>query len=312
MPKVVAALAVAVALGAVAIALLVRPWADSRAGEDATGGSCVSHTDKRPVRAGTPVVGVATVNVERTRRARPIVQDMRRIARTRSVDVVGWQEADVAGFQENYRDLERLGWRTKVFTDGDGALQVPISWRPAVFTLLGTDAVQVTEGAGPDETTHPFRPKWVTSVRLRHLDSGRVLTVMNTHAPNHVETGDDWQDNVNAVYARLHYARLAELMTARPRADVVAMGDLQWDHRDDRDARPDDGITETFEGRVLSSFEDLGLEGLCPTRYSRWIDYILVPTAAVEAGRMEFVTHRTLAGYGSDHRPMVARIALTD
>lgn len=310
MTKVVAALAALVVVGAVAITLMVRPWAGSSAGEDATGGSCVSHTDKRPVRSGAPVIGIATVNVERTRRERPIVKDMRRIARVRSVDVIGWQEADVAGFQDNYVDLEPLGWTTKIFTDGDGSLQLPISWRPAVFTLVDANAVQVTEGAGPDETTHPFRPKWVTSVRLRHLDSGRLLTVMNTHVPNHVETGDEWQDNVNADYARVHYRRLADLMTARPGADVVAMGDLQWDHKDDRDARPEDGITETFEGRVLSSFEDLGLDGLCPTRYSRWIDYILVPTAAVEAGRLEFVTHRSLDGYGSDHRPMVARIAL--
>jgi len=309
--KVVVALAALVVVGAVAIAILVRPWASTRAGGEATGGKCVSHTDRLPVRHGTPVVGVATVNVERTRRARPILKDMRHIARVRSVDVIGWQEADSPAFQENVHDLERWGWRTKIFTSGDGSQQVPISWRTAVFALVGTDAHQVTEGAGVDETDHPFRPKWVTSVTLRHLDSGRVLTVMNTHAPNHVETGDEWQDNLNATYARVHYRRLADLMTADPSQDVVAVGDLQWDHKDDIEARPEGGITATFEGRVLSSFEVLGLDGLCPTRNSRWIDYVLVPAAAVEAGRMEFVTHRSLDGFGSDHRPMVARIALT-
>ena len=286
--RIAVTLAVALTVLAVAASFLVRSEKDTRA---SSSDACVSARAKTHAGRDVPVIGVASVNVERTRRAGPIFwADMRRIARQRAVEVIGWQEADAEAFQERYPRLERLGWTTRVFEVGDGSLQVPISWRTAEFELLDTAAYPMVDGAGPEDTTHPFRPKWVTAVTLRHRELGRVLTVMNTHVPNQVETGDQWEDNLNAVYARVHYRKLADLLTRDPEADAVAVGDLQWDHRDDKASRPEDGVTDTFAGRVVSSFEALGLDGLCPTRNTRYIDYVLVPQVALDADRLRFVS----------------------
>lgn len=252
-------------------------------------------------------LSVASFNVDRTGRPRAIAADVRRLLGRDDLDLVGWQEADTDAFARAVRSVP--GWRTEILDAADGQRQVPISWRTAWWTLVSVTAHPMTEGAGRDRTDHPFRPKWATSVTLRHRASGREVTLLDTHVPNHVETGDRWEDNVNARAARQHYRRLADLL-GRPGGVRLATGDFQWDHHDDLAARPRGGITDTFAGRARSSFEVLGLTGVCPTRNTRWIDYVWIDEPSLAAGRAGFVTHRSLDGYASDHRPMLATIAL--
>ncbi|THV18467.1 hypothetical protein E9934_02255 [Nocardioides caeni] len=254
-------------------------------------------------------VSVVSFNVDRTGRPAGSVADVRRLLRRDDVDVVGWQEADTDAFTRAAAWGEQRGWRTHFFDVGDGARQVPITWRDDRWVLVGVDAHPMVDGAGRDVTDHPFRPKWATAVTLRHRASGRQVTVLNTHVPNHVETGAQWEDNVNARAARQHYARLAALLGS-PGDVRIATGDFQWDHHDDLAARPEGGITRTFAGRARNSFQALGLTGVCPTRNTRWIDYVWVDRPSLVARRAAFVTHRSLPGYASDHRPILATVAL--
>ena len=96
--------------------------------------------------------------------------------------------------------------------------------------------------------------------------------------------------------------------------DVVAgTGDYNFDHADDADARPRGGISRQFEEEAVSSYDALGLTGVVPTRNTRWIDYVWLSTDSLRpAGSAQFATHRSIGGFNSDHRPMLARIRIYD
>jgi endonuclease/exonuclease/phosphatase family metal-dependent hydrolase len=271
-------------------------------------GSCADeHPAVRRYDDALATVTIASFNVDRTGRPRAIAADVRRLLGRTDVDVVGWQEADTVAFARAAASAR--GWETRILDVGDGSRQVPISWRAARWSLVSSTAHAMTGGAGRDRTDHPFRPKWATEVVLRHRGTGRLLTVLDTHVANHIETGDRWEDNVNARAARQHYRRLAGILGA-PGDVRVATGDFQWDHHDDSRARPRGGITRTFAGRARNSYEELGVAGVCPTRNTRWIDYVWLDRPSLAARRAGFVTHRSLGGYASDHRPLLATIAL--
>ena len=86
-------------------------------------------------------------------------------------------------------------------------------------------------------------------------------------------------------------------MGQRGRDPTVARGA----HRDDVD----------LIGWQVSSYGALGLTGVVPTRNTRWIDYVWLSTDSLRpAGSAQFATHRSLDGFSSDHRPMLARIRL--
>lgn len=296
----------------VLLALVVLTGCSAGAGGPRPGpGAAAACTDERPaVRTYADAearLTVASFNVDRTGRPRAIAADVRRLLGRDDVDLVGWQEADTTAFARTARAVP--GWRTEIFDAADGQRQVPISWRTSRWARVSAAVHPMTAGAGRDVTDHPFRPKWATAVTLRHRATGRVVTLLDTHVPNHVETGDRWEDNANAAAARRHYRRLADLL-GRPGGVRLATGDFQWDHHDDLAARPRGGITATFAGRARSSFEVLGLTGVCPTRNTRWIDYVWIDEPSLAAGRAGFVTHRSLDGYASDHRPVLATIAL--
>ncbi len=305
---------VGIALMLVVSALVASAGCSPGTGDERPGPSApttASCTDERPaLRSYDGAVAeltVASFNDDRTGRPRAIAAEVRRLLGRGDVELVGWQEADTPGFARAARSVP--GWRTQVFDAADGQRQVPISWRTSRWALLATAVHPMTGGAGRDVTDHPFRPKWATAVTLRHRATGRVVTLLDTHVPNHIETGDRWEDNVNARAARQHYRRLATLL-GEPGGVRLATGDFQWDHRDDVAARPRGGLTDVFAGRARSSFGELGLTGVCATRNTRWIDYVWLDEPSLAAGRAGFVTHRSLDGYASDHRPMLATIAL--
>ena len=96
--------------------------------------------------------------------------------------------------------------------------------------------------------------------------------------------------------------------------DVVAgTGDYNFDHADDADARPRGGISRQFEEEAVSLYDALGLTGVVPTRNTRWIDYVWLSTDSLRPARSaQFAAHRSLGGFNSDHRPMLARIRIYD
>jgi hypothetical protein len=61
----------------------------------------------------------------------------------------------------------------------------------------------------------------------------------------------------------------------------------------------------------------LGTDGVRPTRGSRWIDYVWLAdrtlrVRAEDPGSGQFVRHRSVGGFSSDHRPMIAWVRWYD
>jgi endonuclease/exonuclease/phosphatase family metal-dependent hydrolase len=236
--------------------------------------------------------------------------DMSRILGRGGVDVVGWQEAHTEHFVALHPRYRAQGWRTAYFDQAKGSQGDAISWRSDRFALVSRDAWAMHPGAGPRATQRPFAARWVTTVLLRHRESGLTVRVVNTHVNHFIETGQRFRRNINARYAKAHIAWLAERWDTWSGDVVIGTGDYNFDHADDRDARPRGGISRQFEDRAVSSYEALGLDGVQPTLAGRWVDYVLLARRTLDEQRAQLAAHRSLGGFRSDHRPLQATVRL--
>lgn len=262
---------------------------------------------RRPGRPGT--LTVATVNLDYRLVPRRRMQDLRRLLALPGVDVIAWQEANTDHFRRvEVPFLAARGWRTSQLPGGP---EVAVSWRRERLTARTAEEFRMHEGAGPDRTTHGFPARYVHAVGFGTRD-GASLTLLNTHLNQHIEQGDGWNESIiNARYARRHLRTLAEMWNARPGRLVIGVGDFNFDYVDDHRARPRGGISTAFAGKARSSFAELGITGLCPTRNTRYIDYAFVNTSGLRRGA-RFLQQASLGGFHSDHRPLVVRIALPE
>ncbi len=262
-------------------------------------------------------IGLASFNVYRHLPRRDAMADALRLTGDDRVDVIGWQETRADYFPDVRRRLARTGWDTWQLWEPDGPFWLAVSWRSDDYALVDGSWTEAHGGAGPRRTDLPYPPRGYLVVTLRHQSTGRLLTVVDTHLNQGIETGDGFTDRVNAEDARRHLRLLAEVWDDVPGDLVVGTGDFNFDHADDERARPDGGIHDTQHGHATSSYDVLGLDGVEPTRGTRWIDYVWIAdrTLRVEAadeGTGQLVEHTSLDGYASDHRPLVARIRWYD
>ncbi|MDZ5620290.1 exonuclease/endonuclease/phosphatase family protein [Nocardioides bizhenqiangii] len=258
-------------------------------------------------------LGVASFNVYRHLPRDEAMADALRLIGDRQVDVIGWQETRADYFPAVRRRLARQGWDTWQLWEPNGPFWLAVSWRRDQFELVDGSWTEVHGGAGKQQTDLPFPPRGYVVVTLRHRGSGRLLTVVDTHLNQGIETGDGFQDTANADRAKEHLRELADVWDAVPGDIVVGTGDFNFDFYDDYRARPDGGVWDTQHEHAASSYEILGLDGVEPTRGSRWIDYVWIADRtlrlrAKDPGSGQYVGHRSLDGYHSDHRPLVARI----
>lgn len=290
---------------------------DGRSDDDAPVGlPRPAPADRLPGRV-VDTLGVASFNVYRHLPRRAAMEDASRLTGNEQVDVIGWQETRADYFPDVRDRLSRRGWDTWQLWEPDGPFWLAVSWRRDRFELVDGSWTEVHGGAGKQRTDLPFPPRGYVVVTLRHRESGRLLTVVDTHLNQGIETGDGFQDSVNADYAKEHLRELAEVWDTVPGDLVVGTGDFNFDFHDDFRARPEGGIWDTQHEHAASSYEVLGLDGVEPTRGSRWIDYVWIAdrTLRVDAkdvGSGQFVAHRSLDGFHSDHRPLVARIRWYD
>lgn len=262
-------------------------------------------------------IGVASFNVYRHLKRRDAMADALRLTGDERVDVVGWQETRADYFPDVRRRLARRGWDTWQLWEPDGPFWLAVSWRRDSFTLVDGSWTRAHGGAGPGRTDLPFPPRGYLVVTLRHRESGKLLTVVDTHLNQGIETDDQFQETINADYAKEHLRLLAEAWDRVPGDLVVGTGDYNFDFADDFRARPKGGIWDTQHGHATSSYEVLGLDGVAPTRGSRWIDYLWIAdrtlrVGAKDRGAGQFVEHEALDGFASDHRPLVAQIRWYD
>jgi endonuclease/exonuclease/phosphatase family metal-dependent hydrolase len=262
-------------------------------------------------------VGVASFNVYRHLPRRLAVEDALRLTAYDEVDIVGWQETRASYFPAVKRRLARRGWDTWQLWQPHGPFWLAVSWRRDRFSLVDGSWTEAHRGAGKQRTDLPFPPRGYVVVTLRHRSSGRLLTVLDTHLNQGIETGARFQDTLNATYAKEHLRALADVWDDLPGDLVVGTGDFNFDFRDDFRARPAGGIWRTQHGRATSSYEVLGTDGVEPTRGSRWIDYVWIAdrtlrVRARDTGSGQFVRHESLGGFHSDHRPLLAEIRWYD
>lgn len=262
-------------------------------------------------------LGVASFNVYRHLSRKEAMADALRLTGKEQVDVIGWQETRADYFPEVRRRLARRGWDSWQLWEPNGPFWLAVSWRRDLFELVAGSWTEVHGGAGKQQTDLPFPPRGYVVVTLRHRASGRLLTVVDTHLNQGIETGDGFTDTVNADHAKEHLRELADVWDAVPGDLVVGTGDFNFDFHDDFRARPDGGIWDTQHEHAASSYEILGLDGVEPTREGRWIDYVwiadrMLRVKAKGPGSGQFVEHRSLGGFSSDHRPLVARIRWYD
>jgi len=258
-------------------------------------------------------IGVASFNVYRHLGRRDAMADALRLTGDRRVDVIGWQETRADYFPDVKRRIERRGWDTWQLWEPDGPFWLAVSWRRDLFSLVDGSWTEAHGGGGKERTDSPFPPRGWIVVTLRHRESGRLVTVVDTHLNQSIESGDGFQDTLNAEYAKEHLRLLAEVWDEVPGDLVVGTGDYNFDFHGDFAARPEGGVWDSQHEHATSSYQVLGLDGVEPSRSSRWIDYVFIANddlrvTAKDTGTGQFVQHRTLDGYQSDHRPLVARI----
>jgi hypothetical protein len=259
-------------------------------------------------------IGVVSFNAWRLLGRSGARADWDRISSKPEVDLIGWQESKSEVWADLYPDYRARGWETWHWPDVDGPRSVAVSWRARTFELLDVDYTKVHDGGHPSETDAPFPARWVAQVSLRHRESGLTVTLLNTHVNQTIETGHGWDEGLNAEMARLHYRTLSRMYDGAEGDVVLGTGDYNWDYADDSEYRPEGGISHTVDHHAQSSYEVLGLDGVPPTQGTRWIDYVWIADASVRrrdlSGTAQFAKHRSLGGFASDHRPLLARVRL--
>jgi len=259
-------------------------------------------------------IGVASFNAWRLLGRAGAKADWDRITGNPDIDLIGWQESKSQIWADLYPDYRARGWETWYWPDVDGPRSVALSWRAKTFELLDVGFTKVHNGGHPSETDAPFPARWVVEASLRHRESGLLVTVLNTHVNQTIETGHGWEENLNAEMARIHYRTLARMYDEAEGDVVIGTGDYNWDYADDSTYLPEGGISRTVAPHARSSYAALGLDGVAPTQGTRWIDYVWLAKASVRhrdgSGTAQFARHRSLSGFASDHSPLLARIRL--
>ncbi len=262
-------------------------------------------------------LGVVSFNARRTLTPEQARRDWARLAGTRGVDLVGWQEAATPMFRDLAAEYADRGWGTWQAPGTGAAAPLAVSWRRDTFAFLGATTRRMHAGASAAVTAAPFPSRWVVTVRLRHRDSGRTITLLDTHVNQTIETGQRFERNLNARRAKRHYRTMARMWSRSPGDVVLGTGDFNVDYADDAAARPAGGLSRVFEGRAVSSYDALGLDDVVPTRNTRWIDYVWLAADSVRRrtddgvrGTAQLAAHRTLDGFESDHRPLLVRVRL--
>lgn len=262
-------------------------------------------------------LGVVSFNARRTLTPDQARRDWARLAGRPGVDLVGWQEAATPMFRDLASEYRARGWGTWQAPGTGAAAPLAVSWRRDTFALLGARTRMMHPGASAAVTAAPFPSRWVVTVRLRHRESGRTVSLLNTHVNQTIETGQRFERNLNARRAKRHYRTMARMWSRTPGDVVLGTGDYNFDHADDAAARPAGGLSRVFEGKAVSSYDSLGLDGVVPTRNTRWIDYVWLAADSVRRrtedgfrGPAQLAAHRTLDGFESDHRPLLVRVRL--
>jgi len=269
-----------------------------------------------PARVGkvierSDLLGVVTMNQYRQLSISQAQRDARFVTSRTRVDVVGWQESQ--RFGAVFADLRQRGWGTRRFPNG--AKELAISWRRSRFEYVSSSSRLVAYGVDEVTGRYPFGHRYIIRVTLRHRETGRKLSVINTHLPHKIENRDRpgrWTTTSNAARARFQLERMTREWQQAPGRWVVGTGDYNFDARADRREGLRRAPAKALARVATSSYAVLGGRDLLPTHppTGRLIDYVHAANSDLKAGHIRFLGHRTFSGLNSDHRPLLVSLEL--
>ena len=272
--------------------------------------------DKPPTRGGQTIarrdlIGVVTMNRYIQLSKEQARDDALAVASHPGADVIGWQEAwsSAPAFQA----MRERGWQTRRFPKS--AAELAVSWRKSKFAFVSATARRVAYGVDSSGVRYPFGNRYVVRVTLRHLGTGRLLSVINTHLPRMSEDPERpgrYTTTPNAAKAQFALKRMRKTWELAPGRWVLGTGDYNFDARADERIGVPGGPARTLGPVATSSYSELGIGDLPPTHpdTGRYIDYVHARKSDLKAGEVEFLGQRALLGLSSDHRPLLVRIAL--
>lgn len=260
-------------------------------------------------------LGVASFNVYKDLTPAESRADLAKISANRAVDLIGFQEAqDLRPFLDGLPAT----WDYWMTANGTNSREVAVAWRTSRLELVSARARRAHRGLSdltsqPTANDRPFPGRYTTDALFTVLGTDAQLRLLNAHTNQYTESfhvGDPGvaYRNTNVTGARLHFQALADLVEASQTRYTVVTGDLNWDYVADRIKNPSGFVQHTVGQQAVSSYRSLGLGEMTPTHVEsgRYIDYVMLSNDS-EAG---FLSHTALAGYESDHEPLLAVIAL--
>jgi len=272
--------------------------------------------EKPPTRSGAVIerrdlIGVATMNQFRQLSVAQARRDALFLTSRAGIDVVGWQESQ--RFGPVFAALRPRGWSTRRFPNG--AKELAISWRRSEFEYMSSSSRLVAYGVDQVTGLYPFGHRYIIRVTLRHRETGRELSVINTHLPQKIENLDRpgrWTTTSNAARARFQLERMTREWRSAPGRWVIGTGDYNFDARADARIGLRRAPAKALGSVATSSYAVLGGRRLSPTHppTGRYVDYVHAAKSDLRAGHVTFLGQRTFGGLNSDHRPLVVRLAL--
>ena len=257
------------------------------------------------------LLGVVTMNQFRKLSLDHAREDALFVTSRSGVDVVGWQESN--RFGPVFATLRQRGWATRQFPKR--AKELAISWRRSEFEYVSSSSRLVAYGVDGVDGRYPFGHRYIIRVTLRHRETGRLLSVIDTHLPQKIEDLDHpgrWTTTSNAARARFQLERMTREWRHSPGRWVVGTGDYNFDARADAEVGLAKAPAKALASVATSSYAVLGVRDLLPTHRptGRHLDYVHAAKSDLRAGHVEFLGQRTFTGLNSDHRPLLVWLAL--
>lgn len=257
------------------------------------------------VRNNARTVGIASVNINRYMGVPNIDHDRRAMLLRKDVDIIGWQEADPnPHFFDRYRSK---GWGTINNTKTAG---VAFSWKRKTFEFVN-NRMRRLHGAHHGSPTTTWRARYAQILTLRHRKTGQKMVFVNAHILPYIEdltNPGTPRDNLNARVATKAISKVAKVFSKSRNATVIGTGDFNWDYLGDSQQRSPNFVLGQVGRYAQSSYEQLGTTGLIPTLGNRrFVDYVFLGRNSPA----KFVSHASLSGFRSDHRPLIAKVRLT-
>lgn len=258
------------------------------------------------------LLGLATFNQDRSLSRADAREDAVALTRRKGVSIVGWQEGE--GFGPVYSLLKRQGWDTYRATVDDEPIELAVSWRRSRFELASTVLHPVVYRAPQGRT--PYAPRYVLRVTLREKASRRLVTVVDTHLPpvlEGIERRGQYRNPVAEKRGRIQLRKVDTVFDRTPGHWVLGTGDYGFGAQAEIAEQPWGGISRMLAGTALSTYAVLGTSGIDPTdtTTARYADYVHLDRVQLDAGHIEVLGQRTLGAINSDHRPLIAWLALS-